>query len=73
MDFASALRQATGQAGVALPNHLTPMRVTTSERTLPPPRRTRFLLAQPPASDMPPNMATYFRASAAIWRGCPGR
>jgi hypothetical protein len=26
---------------------------TTSERTLPPPRRSRFLLAQPPASVMP--------------------
>ena len=26
---------------------------TTSERTLPPPRRTRFLLAQPPASVIP--------------------
>ena len=26
---------------------------TTSERTLPPPRRIRFLLTQPPASVMP--------------------
>ena len=44
---------------------------TTSERTLPPPRRTRFLLAQPPASVMPTPKTRPPRASDS--QGSSGR